>query len=773
MPHQPTGLSKHFSDISIRVLETVAGRIIAEHSCEEVNVDAVYELSIGLLVESLLALTATEGSRSRDCDSSEIAKVLRAAAHELGAMQPEHVGELYERLRGFRLELNDGSEPTLVPCVRGKRNQGLYYTPPDIVHLIVQRTLDHVDISGPADYLDLKILDPAVGPGRFLVEAMRQIEERVSQSRSCTWDGLRKRVTGVKENLRQRLRDNGADIRPDDLTGIRMHVLENCLFGLDIDPVAVTITQAALKRYVGPDFSAILSSANHIRTGNALIGEGNPTGIGESRGTGSTPTGKKPFHWPEEFPAIFSERGGFDAIVGNPPYEILSVKESGIDERLGEQAYFRSVYRTCQGKINTYRIMLERGLDLLRTGGVLGFIVPATLLADSSADKLRRMILDECTIREALVIPETSKLFARVTQSLLILVVKKGVPTRAVKPIVWDGKAPIPDGGVELSRDLIRNVGYRIPVLKSEEEKRLLEALLRFPPLGGDDKNAAVAKVHQGEINLTVHRKFITGQRTEYPLIRGEHVMAFRVIHPASKSGRLDWVVPEFLDYRGGRTRLKPGIPAASRRPSPKGRGTPWEEERIVLGRVVNMETHRRLKAALVPSGAFLGDMTNFIADPALPHPYLLGLLNSRLLNRRIKLTSTNNYISAVEVEALPIPRFEWPLPTADAQRHAVSICACQAQRPDASLVVSTKNLGAALGDLLRKEGAALVPVAIQWAVQEILVRVSHEASEECRNFWNLLDALVLLLYGVEFFAKALDSESSGRSRSRSSCAAT
>ncbi len=69
------------------------------------------------------------------------------------------------------------------------------------------------------------------------------------------------------------------------------------------------------------------------------------------------------------------------------------------------------------------------------------------------------------------------------------------------------------------------------------------------------------------------------------------------------------------------------------------------------------MDTRRRLKAAAAPAGVFLGDMTNFIAGTTVPADYLLGLLNSRLLNWRFKITSTNNYLSAAEIEALPIPR--------------------------------------------------------------------------------------------------------------------
>ena len=68
------------------------------------------------------------------------------------------------------------------------------------------------------------------------------------------------------------------------------------------------------------------------------------------------------------------------------------------------------------------------------------------------------------------------------------------------------------------------------------------------------------------------------------------------------------------------------------------------------------MDSARRLKAALVPKGVFLGDMTNSIVSRGVPLDYLLGVLNSRLLNWRFKLTSTNNYISARELESLPVP---------------------------------------------------------------------------------------------------------------------
>jgi hypothetical protein len=680
------------------------------------------------------------------------------AAAAIGPLPPEEIGDLYERLRGFKLGISHSGKPTLVPSVRGKRNQGLFYTPPQIVRHIVDRTLDALDISDPADYLDLKILDPAVGTGRFLLEALTQITDRVCLALGNCPDGLCQKIDGLKERLRLRALDNGVDLQPDDSSAISIHVIENCLFGVDIDPIAVSIARAALASRVPPVLCGIPSDIPNLRVGNALMGAGKPEASPEDPGQWHSFDGDhdiRLFHWPLEYPQVFRKQGGFDAVVGNPPYEILSVKESGISQRAREQDYFRRVYKTCHGKVNTYRLMLERGLDLLGRRGALGFIVPATLLADTSAEKLRRLILDGFAIRHALVIPEKAQVFEGVTQALLILVAKEGRSTHSVKPIVWDGSGAIPESGVEISKELIRRTGYRIPVLRDETDKRLLECLSHHPPLGGDEEHAPAATVHQGEINLTVHRRFITSQRTGSLLIRGEHVTPLRVVHPSPNRERLDWVMPAFFEHRAANRLSKREARKSAGNTSDKVRGTPWEQSRIVLGRVVNMGTDRRLKAGLAPKGAFLGDMTNFIARPSLSMPYLLGLLNSRLLNSRIKLTSTNNYLSAAEVEALPVPRPAGPSINAAVLRIAQNQLATLAGGPDLSVAGCMRTLAA--GDLFKAYGLAVIPSVIEWVVGELQSSLSNDPSGTCANLWNILDALVLLLYGVEFYAPVLD----------------
>ncbi|MBI5571825.1 MAG: N-6 DNA methylase [Desulfomonile tiedjei] len=691
----------------------VPGNRVVQILCDSIGSQAApardpesfYRSAVAAVVGALLA------PREATPVEPEFAGLVREA-REIGPVSPEQVGELYEYLRGFRFVVKPGEAPRLAASQRGRRNQGLFYTPQPVVEHIVKTSLDALAIPDPAEYLDLRLLDPAVGTGTFLLEALDELSRRVLGHGAYSNGPIAQRIRQIHGETVAAARDLGACSEPDLETCVRLHIMSKCLYGVDLDPVAVRIAKAALKNRAYGGQACVPGIEPAIRVGNALVGHGGEAPIPASRLAAdrhhaTAYLGTKPvraesiarwraeqniLHWPLEYPEIFRERGGFDCIVGNPPYEILSVKESGIAGRRREQAYFRSIYRTCQGKINTYRLMTERALTLLRDGGVLGFIVPATLLADTTAEKLRRMILDESEIKGALVIPEKAQVFVGVTQALLILIARKGGPTRRVAPSLWQGTGPVTGTReVCISRRLIERAGGRIPILRSEEEKTLLERLMEHTPFRGDERDVPAGLVHQGEVNLTVDRAFITELRTDCPLVRGEHVMPLRVNHPSRREGRLDWVLPELVRLRCQQSRpprrqgLLQGRPARSH-----GSFAPWEEPRIVLGRVVNMDTDRRLKAAAVPAGVFLGDMTNFICRLTVPENYLLGLLNSRLLNWRIKLTSTNNYLSAAEIEALPVPRISpTELPEnllADVKRQFQALVAGAAERYDCTI---------------------------------------------------------------------------------------
>lgn len=765
------------------VLERLVPRVIHElfDPQSHRDTDQLYRHAVGLVVKALLSQVEPNEAPGSLSGAINGSSSLTELAREIGPVTPAEVGEIYEYLRGFKVEVKFSGHWAMVPNVTSKRNQGLFYTPKAIVSYIVEHTLDALDVREPSHYLDLRILDPAVGTGRFLTAALDQLTGRVLAAMRLGDKLLLNRVDDIGKRLRVNDGNHGIGQEHGKEAAVRIHILQNCLYGVDLDPVAVNIAHAALvARAFGP--RRVMSEFEpHVRIGNALIGEGPGDHHGSSMENcdrrhaaayyGKQPAdredirewskGKRVFHWPIEFPEIFDkDRCGFDAVVGNPPYEILSAKESGIEERRQEQAYIRQMFRTCKGKINTYRLMLERGLTSLRKEGVLGFVVPATLLADSTAEKLRRMILDDTTVLKIVIIPEKARAFEGVAQALLILITRKSGHTRRIQSIFWKGRGPIPNRSrIEIPRDLIEQTDFRIPMIRKPDDMALLEALLRHPPLGGNMDFPPVGRVHQGEINLTVHREFITSERTGYPLIRGEHIGPLRLNHPAPGNNRLDWILPDFLERRARPQEYSQNRLSAATGPSfSRFRGVPWEQDRIAIGRVVNMDTDRRLKAAHVPAGAFLGDMTNFISDATVSIQYLLGLLNSRVLNRRIKLTSTNNYLSAAEIEALPIPRIGNAVASGTGSQSSGEEFRLLIADPADSILGWLERIELISDRSLRNGHAVSVPTMIELIVQAI----QHDASSSLNGrgqmeaLWYLLDALVLKLYGVEAYAGIL-----------------
>ncbi len=763
--------------------------------------DRLYTYALEELTRALLESTENN-HRQADGNRQIIDEKLRQQLLQLGALVAEEVGRIYESLRGYRLEIKSGNEPILIPSASGKRNQGLFYTPPHIVQQIVTDALDAIEISQPEDYLDLKILDPAVGTGVFLAQALEEITGRVFSLSSKSNRFISPRIETIHNKISAALITMGMSNRPKLEETIRIHVVISCLYGVDLDPIAAKIARLVLTERVFGRCSPPDGFSVNIRAGNSLIGgvrtapyacckgdrrrrkmenssmaESEP-GVDtkadldrmhaekyfakqnlDDRAIREWSEEKKVFHWSLEFPEVFQrDRDGFDIIIGNPPYEILSVKESGIRERNKEQTYFRSGYRTCQGKINTYRLMTERGLELLRKSGVLGFIVPATLLADSTAEKLRKMILDETGVYNMIIIPEKYQLFRGVTQAFVILITRKSARTVNLQPVIWDPNCPAPlQQGIEISRRLIEGAGWRVPQIRSLKERNLFEALTRFPPLGGNSNCSAVGKVHQGEINLTAHRGFITNAPTGHPLIRGEHVAPLRLLHPCPGGQRLDWVLPEFIERHSGYNSLsRDGLRESGSVGQTRFRGRPWEINRIVIGRVVNMDTRRRLKAASASPGAFLGDMTNFILVGSIPTDYLLGLLNSRLLNWRFRITSTNNYISAAEIEALPIPR----IPHREDSEQVVDLARAQFEKLQLSRGLSIYEYVNLLKTLLKlakgKQKQFLLMLMVEWVVETI---VNEPPSVPGQGLWNLLDGAVILLYGASSHISIIEDE--------------
>jgi adenine-specific DNA-methyltransferase len=758
------------------VVPDLVRRLIRSSDSQTLDQDRMYRAVVGMIVDAMISgIRGSRREQGSSCTQDDRDDLWGRFGEALGAVRTKDVGEIYEHLRGFRLDLSHGDRPQLVPSIRAKRNQGLFYTPGHVVHYIVSETLNELETSNPADLLHIRIVDPAAGTGLFLAEALEQLTRRILQADR---DTLASHLSLPAQPLDSSTSSYGPQRigRAVDIeNAVRIHVTEHCLYGVDLDPIAVKIAKELLVERTMRDVSGRREIRSNIQMGNSLIGQDTQPlpaltvpeadkrhleayrGGSDQRDTSDQCLLRelRMFHWPLQYPEVFDRsQPGFHAVIGNPPYEIVSVKESGIRDRKHEQAYFRKMYATCSGKINTYRLMLERGLKLLRPGGVLGYIVPATLLSDSTATRLREEILDQSKILRTIVIPEKARVFDGVTQALLILVTRKGEPTRRLTPALWDGSGAIAGGvGVEVSTRLIKKTNMRIPLFRTATERALLETLAAYPPLSGGKTLPPIAEVHQGEINLTTHREYITSDPTRYPLLRGEHIYPFTVRHPSPRHGRLDWILDGFPAHheagpvrRHGSTRIQ--------KKHTRIRGNPWKRDRIAVGRVVNMATGKRLKAAYVPAGRFLGDMTNSITHARVSGNYLLGLLNSSVLNWRIKLTSTNNYLSAAEIKALPIPRLEPTHVSSSEFQSIIRYLEPLVPGMAAPLVECSAILNSSMKVPLPSGPCGTTARLIDWTVERIhdLDPSQSDYRELLRLWCNLLDCLVLKLFSVESY---------------------
>lgn len=109
---------------------------------------------------------------------------------------------------------------------------------------------------------------------------------------------------------------------------------------------------------------------------------------------------KEPICWEREFPKVMAE-GGFDVVVGNPPYLLLQPQNIPANEL----KYYHNKFSVAQFKVDIFHLFIERAIQLLKPGGLLGFITPSTFLTNNYTTNLRRYILDNCEVQSLLVVP--------------------------------------------------------------------------------------------------------------------------------------------------------------------------------------------------------------------------------------------------------------------------------------------------------------------------------------------------------------------------------
>lgn len=315
--------------------------------------------------------------------------------YEFSVIPIEILGQVYEQFLGKVIRLTPTHEAVVEDKPEVRKAGGVYYTPTYIVEYIVQNTVGRLlEGKTPKQAEAIRILDPACGSGSFLIGAYQFLLNWYLQQYSAN-------PTKYKKQLYQGI---GGDRR---LTSdAKKQILLNHIHGVDIDLQAVETTKLSLLLKVLEGESqetlkkqlslfqerALPDLEKNIKCGNSLIGSDYYDQIQMNLLSEDEIYRINVFDWEEGFPKIMNA-GGFDVVIGNPPY----VRQESLSQIKG---YLEKSYKSYHGVADLYTYFIEKGLSVANTDGLFSIIVSSSFLRTTYAEPLRRYLRENTAILE-------------------------------------------------------------------------------------------------------------------------------------------------------------------------------------------------------------------------------------------------------------------------------------------------------------------------------------------------------------------------------------
>ena len=601
---------------------------------------------------------------------------------------PIHIlGSIYERFLGK--VISDGARVVKKPEVR--KAGGVYYTPEYIVRYIVENTVGKM-IEGrtPEEISKLKFADIACGSGSFLLGV---------------YDVLLKYHAGYYSKNPGKVR-KGDCVRRDGTLHLSLQkkrdILTNNLFGVDIDRQAVEVAQLSLYLKLLEDetvgttsefqdefhFTLLPSLDKNIVCGNSLIGPDIADG-----GALTDEEEKKinPLDYAQRFPTIFRRKisggelreaapgdmehnvpggmplhgsyakskkskaspprvpeseyeGGFDAIVGNPPYVRPHNLESNIKE------YFWQHYKTFTHKSDLYCCFMENATRLLKPGGLFSYIVSHGWLRLNSFQALRRFVLDNYQIRELIEFPYN--VFAEAQVATGVFVFEKSTPTAKNKLKVIRASELSNGATFQLVREIPQQVFHQtfqnVFDISISPETESIKDKMRQGILIGSNFEICFGLKTADDDKFLHHTKGL--HKEDKPLLRGDDVKRYETNY----KGEFVWYVPKRM--RSNRPTARPGEPRRFEQP-----------------KVLVKDTSSDFACTYEPGEFYVKDVLIVIpkedVTPIYDLKFVAGVVNSKALHFYYRTTFQTIHVQNEELASLPLPKVDFKK-AADKTRH-------------------------------------------------------------------------------------------------------
>ena len=513
-------------------------------------------------------------------------------------------------------QINAGEK---APSVSKRKRDGVFYTPQYITKYIVENTVGRLCAEKKAEMgideaeyfadknrqmatkkrlldnltqyrewlLGITICDPACGSGAFLNAALRFLMDEHK-----LLDEMEAKVTGA------------ALVFPN----IENSILENNLYGVDINEESVEIARLALWLRTAKPHRKLNSLNNNIKCGNSLISD--PEIAGE-----------KAFDWQAEFPQVFA-KGGFDVVIGNPPYvNMVNI----LDEN--QRKYYQKNYKTVKNKSDLYSIFTEKAATLLKEDGLFGFIFPNSWLGTDSFSSFRQFLSTDVQVTKLVKLPPDVFVDATVTTMLCFYTNIKPLSTDIIQLEEFVNNEFVP-------KDFV--LPYQ-QILDSPNTSFSFERALKL------DKVPTIALKEIASFSLGIKTsddaRFVFVEKKDddcHLFIRGRNVKRWN--NPQNDEWL--WYKPELIcEKPGGRPRIF--------------------ENFVVDKKIVIQDIATEITATLDTNKYLCNDTLNIIfdLDEQYSFEYILVLLNSKLVNTWFKkIFPAGLHIKTNQLENIPIP---------------------------------------------------------------------------------------------------------------------
>lgn len=335
-----------------------------------------------------------------DIDDKLLRDLLRGlyypeSPYAFSAISADILGQVYERFLGKVIRLTEGHRAVVDEKPEVRKAGGVYYTPTYVVDHIVRQTLGKLVEGKTAKQVAvLRVLDPACGSGSFLLGAFQFLLDW-----HLDWYASHDQAKWARSGRPRLYQAGGGGWK---LTSAeRKRILLNNIFGVDIDAQAVEVTKLSLLLKVlegetGQTLQTILrlfheralpDLGDNIRCGNSLIGADFFNGHQLSLFGGDERLRINVFDWwgKDGFPQV-KQAGGFDAVIGNPPW--------GASFSEPELEYLRECCaRVVARMIDSYIYFIDRATQVAKAQAPIAFIVPSTVLNQVDARPVRELLL--------------------------------------------------------------------------------------------------------------------------------------------------------------------------------------------------------------------------------------------------------------------------------------------------------------------------------------------------------------------------------------------